>query len=555
MPYILLNELAERLASVGLTLNFISYLMGAYHMNQVTAASVISIVAGTASLTPLAGAVLSDAYLGRFWTIVIGSVCNLIASLLLTATAACRSLRPAAPHRHASPGQLAFLMLALVFTTLASGGLRPCTYAFGADQFQRGSPDDKKQTQSFFNWYFFFLYSASLTGATVLVYLQDNAGWVWGFSVPCVSVVFAVALLLVGSPRFRHVPPCGSPFTAFAKVMVAAFHKRKHELPLDERLLYYGSHQLSKADECELPHTNRLKCLDHAAIKTESDLNSDGSVKSSFRLCTVNQVEQLKAVVSLAPIWTINLLSTTVLSQHNAFNIPQARRMNRRVGSSSFIIPPASMSVFASLTLLLWMPLYDKVVVPRARKLTGQPGGIKVLQRIGIGFSVSIVALLVSGLVESKRRRFGAQHVRLSVFWLVPQYCLYGLGDSFHAVGQLEFLYDQLPDNMRSVAGGVFWCSAGIGHYAGTIILQLVHRFTGTPGHADWLADDLNRGHLDYFFYLLTVLEIGNLLVFLVVARHYKYKGGFDDHKTTSADGAPPKELRLTQHVPQDPPL
>lgn len=75
------NELAERLATIGIALNFISYLMGSYHMSQVTAASVLSIVSGTASLTPLVGAFLSDAYMGRFWTIVVGSISQLIVSL------------------------------------------------------------------------------------------------------------------------------------------------------------------------------------------------------------------------------------------------------------------------------------------------------------------------------------------------------------------------------------------------------------------------------------------------------------------------------------------
>lgn len=242
----------------------------------------------------------------------------------------------------------------------------------------------------------------------------------------------------------------------------------------------------------------------------------------SFRLCTVSEVEQLKAVMALAPIWIVNMLSTTVVSAHGAFNVPQARRMDRHIGSSGFIIPPASMSVFSSLTLISWIPFYDRVLVPRVRKITGYPGGIKVLQRIGIGFFLSLVGLLVSAVVEMERRRLGRRNERLSAMWLAPQHCLHGLGESFHAVGQLEFLYDQLPSNMRSVAGAVFWCSAGIGHYAGTLILQLVHHFSAAAGH-DWLGDDLNKGHLDYFFFLLAILQVANFLLFLTVTRYYTY--------------------------------
>lgn len=529
IAYILMSELAERLATVGLALNLISYLMGSYHMSQVTSASVLNILSGTASLTPLAGAFLSDAYLGRFWTVVLGTVSHFIASLLLTVTAACQSLRPPTGSREGpSRGDLAFLFGALGMTTVAGGALRPCSYAFGTDQLiQRGDAlYDKKQTQSFFNWYFFFLYCSIFAGATVLVYIQEKDGWVWGFSVPTAFSAIAIMLLFLGSTRFCYVPPTGSPFTVFARVLVAAFRKAKQSLPSEDGDLFYGK-GASPDQEYDLPHTKHLKWLDHAAIVTKSDMAPEGSImmdRRSFQLCTVSEVEQLKAVVALGPLWMVNMLSTTVLSQHSAFNVPQARRMDRHIGSSGFNIPPASMSVFSSLTLILWMPLYDRLVVPKMRKMTGYPGGIKVLQRIGIGFFVSIVALLVSGLVEMRRRRLGQHNQKLSAMWLVPQHCLYGLGESFHAVGQLEFLYDQLPDNMRSVAGAVFWCSAGVGHYAGTLILQLVHHFTAAAG-TDWLADDMNRGHLDYFFFLLAILQAATFLLFLAVSRYYTYRG------------------------------
>ncbi|MCO5608581.1 hypothetical protein L7F22_062793 [Adiantum nelumboides] len=342
-------------------------------------------------------------------------------------------------------------------------------------------------------------------------------------------IVIAIAIFLLRAPRFRFVPPSGSPFTVFARVIAAAMRKSKDSLPLEARKLYKGKEYPSTEHgdmDDSLPHTKQLKWLDHAAVVTESDIGLDGSVNSTstFRLCTVHEVEQLKGVVALAPLWLVNMLSTTVLSQHGAFNVPQARRMDRHIGSSEFSIPPATMSVFSSIALVLWMPLYDRVIVPRARKITGHPGGITTLQRIGIVFVLSVAALIVSGMVEMRRRWMGQHNERMSAMWVVPQHCLYGLGESLHAVGQLEFLYDQLPLNMRSVAGAVFWCSAGVGHYMGTGILQLVHHFTAATG-TDWLIDDMNHGHLDYFFFLLAVLQSTNVLLFLIVSHRYKYKG------------------------------
>ncbi len=39
----------------------------------------------------------------------------------------------------------------------------------------------------------------------------------------------------------------------------------------------------------------------------------------------------------------------------------------------------------------------------------------------------------------------------------------------------------------------------------------------------EWLPDDVNEGHLDYFFFLLAGLMVVNLLIYIPVAHFYKY--------------------------------
>ena len=38
-----------------------------------------------------------------------------------------------------------------------------------------------------------------------------------------------------------------------------------------------------------------------------------------------------------------------------------------------------------------------------------------------------------------------------------------------------------------------------------------------------WLPDDVNDGHLDYFFFLLAGLMLLNLLIYIPIAYFYKY--------------------------------
>lgn len=59
---------------MGLLANFMVYLIKIYHMNQVSATSLMGLWTGVTNFLPLLGAFLSDAYIGRYWTIAIASV-------------------------------------------------------------------------------------------------------------------------------------------------------------------------------------------------------------------------------------------------------------------------------------------------------------------------------------------------------------------------------------------------------------------------------------------------------------------------------------------------
>lgn len=72
------NETFERVASFGMTTNLTVYLVKRYNMGAVAAANFTNIWNGTANFAPLVGAFLSDAYWGRFPTIVLACVATFL---------------------------------------------------------------------------------------------------------------------------------------------------------------------------------------------------------------------------------------------------------------------------------------------------------------------------------------------------------------------------------------------------------------------------------------------------------------------------------------------
>ncbi|CAA0826634.1 Protein NRT1/ PTR FAMILY 2.8 [Striga hermonthica] len=141
IAYILGNESFEKLASMSLVANITVYLRTKYNLSGILLVNVVTIWFGTANVSSILGAVVSDALIGRFLTLLIGTLFSLTGMAAMTLTAAEPSLRPPPCSADDQPScsrpqewQLAFLFISLGIIALGAGGIRPCNIAFGADQ-------------------------------------------------------------------------------------------------------------------------------------------------------------------------------------------------------------------------------------------------------------------------------------------------------------------------------------------------------------------------------------------------------------------------------------
>lgn len=255
------------------------------------------------------------------------------------------------------------------------------------------------------------------------------------------------------------------------------------------------------------------------------ELKPDGSPANKWRLTSIQNVEEVKCLIKIIPIWASGIISFTAMSQQGTFIVSQAMNMDRHLGHN-FQIPPGSISIISMITVGIWLPFYDRFMVPALRKLTKHDGGITLLQRIGIGIVFSVLAMVVAGLVEKERRAAAISHPNspMSVMWLAPQLIVLGLCEAFSALGLIEFFNRQFPEHMRSIANSLLFCSFAGSSYLSTLLVNTVHAVTGGHGRPDWLANDINSGRLDYFYYLVAGLGVLNFIYFLYVARRYRYK-------------------------------
>ncbi|KAK6158008.1 hypothetical protein DH2020_005322 [Rehmannia glutinosa] len=540
-------EACERLTTLGIAVNLLTYLTGTMHLGNAFSANTVTNFLGTSFMLCLLGGFIADTYLGRYLTIGIFAAVQATGVTILTISTIIPTLRP--PKCAAATGscipasgkQLLILYLALYLTALGTGGLKSSVSGFGSDQFDESDKKEKKQMMKFFNWFFFFISLGALAAVTVLVYIQDNLGREWGYGICACAILVGLVVFLSGTKRYRFKKLVGSPLTQIASVCVAAWRKRDFEVPSDSSLLFdiddvmkimafFRKKDVGSEDKKKKKKKKKLKgqfFLDKAAIR---DPQVPITAANKWYLSTLTDVEEVKLVIRMVPTWATTVLFWTVYAQMTTFSVSQATTMDRHIGES-FQIPAASLTVFFVSSILLTVPIYDRIIVPICRKILKNPQGLTPLQRIGVGLVLSIFAMVAAALTEIKRLRVAQTHGRtadessvlpLSVFWLVPQFVLVGSGEAFTYIGQLDFFLRECPKGMKTMSTGLFLSTLSLGFFVSSILVSIVHKVTGK--NKPWLADNLNQGRLYNFYWLLAVLSVLNLGVFLVSAKWYVYK-------------------------------
>ncbi|PON82165.1 Proton-dependent oligopeptide transporter [Trema orientale] len=514
--------------------NLITYVINEMHFSLSKSANIVTNFVGTVFLLALLGGYISDSYLGSFWTMLIFGFVELSGFILLSVQAHLPQLKP--PKCNITNGEIceeakgfkAFIFfLALYLVALGSGCVKPNMIAHGADQFNLDNPKQTKKLSTYFNAAYFAFSMGELIALTVLVWVQTHSGMDVGFGVSAAAMAMGLISLVSGTLYYRNKPPQGSILTPIAQVFVAAIVKRKQVCPSNPKMLH-GSHNVNygstvgfSSDAGNLLHTQKFRFLDKACIKTQDGTNTK---ESPWTLCTVTQVDQVKILLSVVPIFACTIVFNTILAQLQTFSVQQGSIMDTRL-TKSFHIPPASLQSIPYIMLIFVVPLYDAFFVPFIRKFTGHVSGISPLQRIGFGLFFATFSMVSAALTEKKRRDSAVKsNETISIFWITPQFLIFGLSEMFTAVGLIEFFYNQSLKGMQAFLTAITYCSYSFGFYLSSVLVSLVNKITSRSSNGGWISDNnLNKDRLDLFYWLLAALSFLNFLNFLFWSRWYSH--------------------------------
>ncbi|KAI9089099.1 hypothetical protein K1719_029378 [Acacia pycnantha] len=533
---ILLNQGLATLAFFGIGVNLVLFLTRVVGQNNAEAANNVSKWTGTVYIFSLVGAFLSDSYWGRYKTCAVFQVIFVMGLVSLSLSSYVFLIRPKGCGNEElecgehSKLEMGMFYLSIYLIALGNGGYQPNIATFGADQFDVEHSTESYSKVAFFSYFYLAMNLGSLFSNTILVYFEDEGMWAFGFWVSAGSAFTALILFLLGTPRYRHFKASGNPLPRFCQVLIAASSKWKTQMPPNEEELYEGdAKESSTTSNRKIMYTDGFKFLDRAAFISSRDLDDKKrGVHNPWRLCPISQVEEVKCILRLLPIWLCTIIYSVVFTQMASLFVEQGAAMKTTI--SNFRLPPASMSSFDVLSVATFIFLYRRVLDPLVGKLKKTNSkGLTELQRMGIGLVIAIMAMVSAGIVECYRLKYAKQGCThcdgtssLSIFWQIPQYAFIGASEVFMYVGQLEFFNAQTPDGLKSFGSALCMTSISLGNYVSSLLVSMVMKISTEDHMPGWIPGNLNRGHLDRFFFLLAALTSIDLVVYIASARWYK---------------------------------
>ncbi|KAJ6358982.1 hypothetical protein OIU76_000660 [Salix suchowensis] len=462
--FVLVVEVLENLAFLANASNLVLYLSKFMHFSPSSSANIVTNFMGTAFLLALLGGFLADAFLTTYYIYLISASIEVMGLLVLTIQARVTSLKPPACFSASTSisceqvdGRKAGVLFAgLYLVALGVGGIKGSLPPHGAEQFDEKTLQGRKQRSAFFNYYVFCLSCGALIAVTLVVWVEDNKGWQWGFGVSTATILLSIPIFLIGSPVYRTKVPIGSPITTIFKVLAAAAYNTYRFRNSSNSAIGMDTSRTSDTtetrDQGEGGNTKRME-LCQTPEESSRFLNRAVKNKTANPVleCTAEQVEEVKIVLRILPIFVSTIMLNCCLAQLSTFSVQQASTMNTDLGSLK--VPPASLPVFPVIFIMVLAPIYNHAIIPFARRVTKSEMGITHLQRIGTGLALSVVAMAVAALVETKRKRVAAdsglvnstEPLPITFLWIALQYLFLGSADVFTLAGMMEFFFHRGP--------------------------------------------------------------------------------------------------------------
>lgn len=392
-------------------------------------------------VTPVLGAVISDQYLGKYWTIFYSALIYIVGNLILFLTSL-----PVAIENGAALGGL---VTAMIVIGLGTGGIKSNVSPLIAEQYDNTVPFvktlksgervivDPATTIKRIYMIFYMMINIGSLSSIATTELEANIGFWAAYLLPFLMFLVGMAVLVAGKSKYKLRPPQGSIIPKAFKIIWIAMRNK-------------GNFDAAKPEFHEELVSGRKSNITWDSIFVEE-------VKRGLVACKV---------FVFYPIYWV------VYSQMLNNFISQAGQMNLHG------IPNDLMQNWDPITIIIFIPICDYFLYPGLNKL-----GFKMLPitRIFWGFMLAAGAMAYAAGVQKMIYNSGPCYDQpaacpaalqadgtyapndIHVAIQAPAYLLIGLSEIFASITGLEYAFTKAPASMKSFIMSLFLLTSAFG--------------------------------------------------------------------------------------------
>eukprot|EP00057_Strongylocentrotus_purpuratus_P034683 XP_796185.3 PREDICTED: solute carrier family 15 member 4 isoform X2 [Strongylocentrotus purpuratus] len=459
----------EKIIFYGILTNLVLFCTNDLGYSSANAAVFSLVFIGTNYVFTIFGGWLSDSWLGNYNSIYLGSLMCLLGTAVLPLIAYEWSNDYGPSFGFNLETKRVFFVITLFIVNIGTAPLKACCAPFTAIQVEECGT---RAIRSTYHWVYLISEIAPLFTYSVLSYVVQNISFFLGFIVVLCFNVVGIVVFAVGRDFYKTRPPRGN--QALLQVL---------------RMLRTAITMHSERDgTCCSIYCCWCCCAQGSCCGRSAETNS-------------------------------------ILAEYSTTYLLQGERMDLEG------IPVAFLALFVPLSVIITVPIVDRVVYPLLERR-----GIRVtlVKRMAFGLVSGLLSVLYAAMVEIIRKHviknggsldqtisgviFHASS--LSILVQIPQYIFIGIADTFVLITGLEFAFSQSPKSLQAFITGIYFFYNGIGSYVGSLLVIIVN--AASAGH-EWIPNDINKGHLEYYFFLLAGVIILNMVYLYFITRNYKY--------------------------------
>ena len=509
VPYIIGNEAAERFSYYGMN-SVLTIFMTKYLLDKMGHLSVMQPAAAEAwyhtfvvvlYFLPLLGAILADAFFGKFKVVLALSIvyCLGHATLALMGTSVAHVLEP----RY-------LLAIGLIMIAMGAGGIKPCVSTNVGDQF---GETNKHLLPKLFTWFYFSINAGSALSTLIIPWLLEpwqasqefKNSWPAlsaflesprlhspdiAFGLPGVFMVIATIFFWMGRKKFVHIPPTGRQF--FDDAM-----PREKQIPF---LI--------------------IVCALMAGLFV-------GWWRNLGTLFFAIDILLIIAVVfwGVRPVLRYIFMPVPFVAmfwalwqQNFSSWIVQAESLDRHLFGIEWL--SSQIQTVNPIFILIMLPLFSYVLYPFVEKFVR----LTPLRKIGAGLFVTAASFFLVAMIQT-RIDGGA---RPGVMWQIWAFVILTAGETLVSPTHLEFSYTQGPVKMKSLV----MCTYLLAISLGNVFTAGVNFFIQNPDGSVKLQ---GASYFMFFFWVM----LGTGVLYAILMPFYKGRTYLQDQTEVTGDAEP----------------